>query len=228
MTDVLGEALLDYYNNPKISKLWVHNKYGKKEEMPVKQYFRGANEMPDMELIALQNCKGKVLEIGAGAGSHTLELQDKGFDVTALDLSEKAAEVMKLRGVKKIIQQDIFTYEADRFDTLLLLMNGIGLTTNLSRLKQFLQHVKKLLLPSGQLIFDSSDIAYLYEGNIPEKENYYGEILYSYKYKKQQSAWFTWLYIDQRTLTEMALKEGWKTEILFEDEYDQYLARLIL
>lgn len=226
MNDVLGQSISDYYNKRPLSKLWIHNKYGKKEEMPIATYFRNAAQMPDLELIALQNCAGKVLDIGAGAGSHALELQEKGIDVTALEISSKAAEVMKQRGVDKIVQQDIFTFESDRFDTLLLLMNGIGLTGNITGLKQFLQHSKKLLQPSGQLIFDSSDVAYLYDHNLPEMDHYYGEIVYLYEYKKQKTDWFTWLYIDQKTLAETAAGEGWKTEILFVDEYDQYLARL--
>lgn len=228
MNDVLGQAIWDFYNKQPSGKLWIHNKYGKKEEMPIATYFRGSADMPDLESIALQNCTGKVLDIGAGAGSHALLLQEKGIDVTALEISEKAAAVMKLRGVEKIVQKDIFSFHAAAFDTLLLLMNGIGLTGNISGLKQFLQHARKLLHPSGQLIFDSSDVAYLYDDNIPEMDHYYGEIRYRYEYKKQKTEWFTWLYVDQQTLTKIASDEGWNTEILFMDEYDQYLARLVL
>jgi SAM-dependent methyltransferase len=226
MNDVLGWAISDFHNKQSPGKLWIHNKYGRKEEMPVATFFRGALEMPDLELIALQNSTGKVLDVGAGAGSHALLLQDKSIDVTALEISEKAAAVMKQRGVEKVVQEDIFTFESDRFDTLLLLMNGIGLTENLSRLRQFLIHAKGLLQPSGQLILDSSDVAYLYENNIPDIDHYYGEIMYQYEYKKQKSDWFTWLYIDQKTLTKTAAEEGWNTEILFVDEFDQYLAKL--
>ena len=135
---------------------------------------------------------------------------------------------MKLRGVKNIVVQDIFTFENARFDTLLLLMNGIGLTGNLPELRQFLQRAKKLLLAGGQLLFDSSDVAYLYEGNMLPSNNYYGEIMYQYEYKKQKTDWFSWLYIDHKTLTDIANEEGWKTEILFKDPYDQYLAKLIV
>ena len=228
MNDVLGQALLDYFNHDVGQKLWIHNTYGKKEEMPVKTYFREVNEMPDLELIALQNCRGKVLDIGAGAGSHSLELQSKGFDVTALEISANAVEVMNRRGVEKIIQEDIFSFEKDKFDTLLLLMNGIGLTANMPGLERFLEHAKNLINLAGQLIFDSSDIAYLYDHKIPKMSNYYGEISYSYQYKKQKTDWFTWLYIDQQTLLATAAKIGWNAEILFIDEYDQYLAKLWL
>ncbi|MGI8635546.1 MAG: class I SAM-dependent methyltransferase, partial [Segetibacter sp.] len=223
---VLGQAISDFYNKQSVSKLWIHNKYGKREEMPIATYFRDAEQMPNLELIALQNCHGKVLDIGAGAGSHALELQDKGFDVTALEISEKAAQVIRHRGVEKIIQQDIYSFHTGQFDTLLLLMNGIGLTGSISRLRQFLQHAKKLLYPSGQLIFDSSDVAYLYDNNIPQIDHYYGEIMYRYEYKKQKTDWFSWLYIDQKTLSKIAWEEGWSNEILFVDEFDQYLAKL--
>ena len=228
MNDILGQAINDFYLKRSPSKLWIHNKYGLKEEMPVKIYFRDVKEMPDLELVALENCTGKVLDIGAGAGSHALVLQKKGIDVTALEVSPKAAEVMTLRGVKSIVEEDIFKFEEGRFDTLLLLMNGIGLTGTLAGLRMFLGHVKKLLNQDGQLIFDSSDVAYLYEGNLPDGENYYGEIMYQYEYKKQKTDWFTWLYIDRHKLEQIANEEGWKMEILFEDEYDQYLAKLVL
>lgn len=226
MTDVLGTALYDYYTRTFKGKLWIHNKYGPKEEMPVSIFFRKPKDLPDLELVALQSCKGKVLDIGAGAGSHALFLQKEGLDVTALDISPKAAEVMKLRGVKSIVEKDVFQFEESTFDTLLLLMNGIGLTGKIERLKAFFQHAKRLLKTGGQILFDSSDVAYLYNGNLPKNETYYGEIMYQYEYKKQKTDWFTWLYIDKKLLTSIAKEEGWQTEILYEDEFDQYLVRL--
>lgn len=226
MNDVLGQALYDYFTGALRNKLWIHNKYGAKEEMPVSIYFRNEEEMPDLELVALQNCSGKVLDIGAGAGSHALLLQQKGTNVIALEISPKAAEVMKLRGVAAIVEQNIFEFEAECFDTLLLLMNGIGLTGSIGMLKSFLRHAKKLLAPGGRLIFDSSDVAYLYEGEQLTMDCYYGEIMYQYEYKKQRTDWFSWLYIDKYKLIQVAGEEGWETEILFEDEFDQYLVRL--
>jgi len=199
--------------------------------MPVNVYFREAEEMPELEWVALQKCRGKILDIGAGAGSHALVLQQMGHEITALDSSPKAAEIMKLRGVKKIIRQDFFDLpdpgllpvEAGSFDTLLLMMNGIGLAGTLEGLRHFFAQARKLISPGGQLLFDSSDIAYLYEGKIPEMDNYYGEILYQYEYRKQRSDWFGWLFIDKNKLAEIACEEGWSTKLLFEDGYDQYL-----
>jgi SAM-dependent methyltransferase len=225
MKDVLGQALWDYYHNLKPGKLWIHNKYGQKEEMPVETYFRDEEHMPELELTALKQCKGKVLDIGAGAGSHALLLQQR-LDVTSLEISTAAVELMKLRGVAKVINENIFEFSQEKFDTLLLLMNGIGLTGTIPMLRQFLQHAKRLVKKNGQLIFDSSDVAYLFDEKPRDGEPYYGEISYQYEYKKQKTEWFKWLYIDEETLATIANEEGWNIEKLFVDEYDQYLVKL--
>jgi SAM-dependent methyltransferase len=226
MGDILGQAIWDYYHKNKPAKLWIHNTYGPKEEMPVRVYFRNGGDMPPLELMALAQCNGTVLDVGAGAGSHALFLQAQGLDVTAMDISAKAAQVMAARGVAKVVQADIFLYNEKKYDTLLLLMNGIGLAGSITKLRIFLRHAKNLLLPGGQLVFDSSDIAYLYEGNLPDNGIYYGELAYEYAYKGQKSGWFNWLYIDKATLIKTAAVEGWETEILFDDGADQYLAKL--
>jgi SAM-dependent methyltransferase len=225
MKDILGQALMDYYQYGPGGKLWVNNKYGKREEMPVKVYFRDITDMPDLEWMALQQCRGKILDIGAGAGSHALALQQLGQDVTALDISPLSAAVMDQRGVKKVLRQDFFLLSSGTYDTLLLMMNGIGLAGNPDGLRKFFTGARRRLRPGGQLLFDSSDIAYLYKGNPPQGPDYYGAIDYQYEYKHRQSDWFQWLFIDRQTLSTIAAKEGWETEILFDNNRDQYLAR---
>ncbi len=226
--DIYGRALQDFFVGETAHQLWINNNYGEPEEMPVEVFFRGEAEMPEAEMLALNSCRGSILDIGAGVGSHTLILQQRGFNVSGLEVSAGAASIMQKRGVKTVLQQDIFQYKTEKFDTLLLLMNGIGLTQNLAGLELFLQHAKTLLLPGGQLIFDSSDIAYLYE-DLPQPENkYYGEISYQYQYKNQKGNWFNWLYIDQKTLLKTASANGFNTAFLYEDELDLYLARLTL
>lgn len=227
MKDILGQAITDYYNYERTHILWVHDEHGPKVEMPVATYFRREEQMPELEQKALDACRGKVLDIGAGAGSHSLALQDRGLTVTALDISPMAVAIMQQRGVEQALSKDIFLYQEERYDTLLLLMNGIGLAGNIPGLRRLLNHARTLLLPGGQLLFDSSDVAYLYEEDLPVLDHYYGEIKCRYEYKKQKTEWFTWLYIDPKTLTLIATDEGWQVEILFEDDQDQYLARLV-
>ena len=226
--DVLGTALYEYYFGKRGGKLWIINQFGPREEMPVAMYFRQYGDMPELEQTALQHCKGGVLDIGAGAGSHALWLQQKGHAVTAMDISAKAVEVMQHRGVVNALNENIFDYQGAKFDTLLLLMNGIGLANTTTGLKRFLQHARQLLHPDGQLLFDSSDVDYIYEGKPLPKQHYYGEIAYRYQYKKLKTDWFTWLYIDKKSLKQMAVTEGYVAKILAEDEYGQYLVRLKL
>ncbi|HEY9196100.1 MAG TPA: class I SAM-dependent methyltransferase, partial [Mucilaginibacter sp.] len=126
MKDILGQAIYDHYHQNPPHKLWINNQYGPREEMPVETYFRDEDDMPDLEWHALNECRGTVLDIGAGAGSHALLLQERGFDVTALEISALAAGVMQARGVNKVVIADVFEYRDSRYDTLLLLMNGIG------------------------------------------------------------------------------------------------------
>jgi SAM-dependent methyltransferase len=227
MVDALGQAIFDHYHQSEPSKLWIHNQYGPKEEMPVNTFFRDADDMPDLEFFAISECRGKVLDIGAGAGSHSLLLQDRGVDVTAIDISPLAVQVMQERGVNNAFEADIYSYQPGSFDTLLLLMNGIGLAGDLEGLKTLLKHLKSLLNHGGQILFDSSDLSYLYEGN-PPQDRYYGEIAYQYQYKQLKTDWFKWLYIDEQTLTQIANEEGFDVNVLVEDEYDQYLVRLTL
>ena len=238
MKDVLGQAIMDYHRGTFEGKLWVNNMYGPKEEMPVTVYFRNIDEMPEIEWVAVQESRGRILDIGAGAGSHALALQDMDKDVTALEISPLSATVMKERGVRQILCQDFFMLgpggaavpvpdsPADNtYDTLLLMMNGIGLAGTLVGLRRFFRHARGLLRPGGQLLFDSSDIAYLYKGHPPKEGDYYGEIWYQYAYRRQRSEWFKWLFIDRVTLAGIAAEEGWTTDIICEDDKDQFLAR---
>lgn len=225
--DIFGLALTDFYKNGVAETLWLHNSYDTPEEMPIDIFFRNGEEMPDLEHKALTVCYGKTLDVGAGVGSHSLLLQAYGVDVTAIDISADAVKIMHERGVKKAFQQDIFL-ATQKYDTLLFLMNGIGLTGTLSGFIDFLEKAKSLINPDGQLIFDSSDIAYLYEGLPKPANNYYGEVSYQYEYKNQKGNSFNWLYLDQETLIQIAAENGWQCEIIFDDGEDQYLARVTL
>jgi SAM-dependent methyltransferase len=224
--DVFGSALTDQFLHGKADTLWLHNSYAEPEEMPLDIFFRMEEEMPELEHIAMELCRGKILDIGAGAGSHALTLQRLQKDVTALDISDMAVRIMKERGVKNAVSADISMFEGERFDTLLLLMNGIGLTGSLEGFKQFLHRARSLLLENGQLIFDSSDISYLYEDIELPGNHYFGEVAYQYEYRGQKGEWFNWLYLDPNTLTSTAEACGWSCEILFDDGEDQYLAKL--
>jgi len=222
--DLLGQVLVDFYNG-KGSALLINNKYGDPEEMPVEVFFREKEDLTDLEKAAISHCKGNILDVGAGAGAIALMLQDS-FEVTAIESSEGASQVMKALEVRNGITGDVFDYAGENYDTLLLLMNGIGIVGRLDNLQKSLIHFAEMLNPDGQILLDSSDISYLYEGEDKPANKYFGQLTYQYAYKNQIGDWFDWLYVDFDTLSEHAEKAGLQAELLIQDENDQYLARL--
>lgn len=227
--DVFGKALKDFYQIGKADKLILHNSYAEAEEMPVDYFFRDDEDMPELELSALHLCKGKILDVGAAVGSHALFLQAFNVDVTATDISKTAVDIMKKRGVKHAIVGDILNFKSEeKYDTILMLMNGIGLTGSLPIFEKFIREAKSLLNAEGQILFDSSDISYLYEDLPRPTDKYFGEVSYQYEYKGQKGDWFNWIYIDKATIVKIAEANGWQAEILLEDGEDQFLVRLSL
>ena len=223
--DVAGQALLDYFVHGKADPLLLHTSYGTVEEMPVDWFFRCEQDFPELEYYALSLCQGKVLDVGAGVGSHALYLQSQAVNVTALEVAAISAGIMKKRGVNKVINAAYQDLPSAKYDTLLLLMNGIGLVGTLAGLKDFLRQAPSRFSQGGQLIFDSSDIAYLYEEDLPT-DRYYGELRYRYEYRGQRGEWFPWLYVDADTLLTIAHAEGWHGQVVYEEDTGQYLVRL--
>lgn len=224
--DVQGKAMLDYFLGKEKLKLKLHTSYGETERMPVDVFFREKEDFTKLEKLALKNCRGEVLDVGAGAGSFCMALQEEGQRVYALEISSLCCKVMWQRGVDKIYEGDIWAFGESKFDTLLLMMNGLGLAGSLEQLPLFLTKLKELLLPGGQIICDSSDISYMYEQGQKPADRYYGEIDYCYEYEGEKGDWFSWLYVDADTLARHCTALGLKLEIIYKNRFDQYLARI--
>ncbi|MDF4221456.1 methyltransferase domain-containing protein [Maribacter sp. M208] len=230
--DILGTALLDYQNGNYTEDITTHSSLQEEDVLPLPYMFRTFEEMPELEQKALQLCKGEVLDIGCGAGSHSLYLQEKGFSVIGLDASKGATEVSAIRGLKNIAHTELLNYEGDKFDTILILMNGVGLAGTLAGLDQFFTKLKSLLKDNGQILLDSSDIIYMFENDedggywIPDNVNYYGEVNFSMEYKNEKSELFPWLYVDYNTLQRAANYNNLTCELVMEGEHYDYLARL--
>lgn len=224
MKDLFGQALLDFHQKINTTPLLLHNEYGPPEKIPLERFFQ--NEYTDLENFALDQVKGCILDIGAATGRHALHLQNQGHDVTAMDISIGCSTIMNDIGIKKIITGDIYTYEDQKYDTIMMLMNGIGIAGSLEGLEKLLLHLKFIITTTGQLILDSSNISYLYEDNPLPMNKYFGELSYQYEYKGVLGNSFNWLYIDTNKLTEIANSTGWICQIIYEDETDAYLARL--
>ena len=229
----------DKVKTKKADRLRVFSPMFEEDEIPLATLFRKYEDMPEIERKALDMAKGKTLDVGAGAGCHSLILQEKGIDVTAIDISPLSVEAMKERGVKKVFEQDFFELDSQqhvftlegKYDTILMLMNGIGIVGTLERMPAFFRQLDKILAPGGQVLCDSSDISYVFEDengmiDIPNEMDYYGEHSFRMQYKDTISEPFDWLYIDANTLKEKAAKNGYVAEMVTEGDHYDYLARI--
>ena len=226
----MGSAIKAYFEKGRAAKLRVFSPMFDEDEIPVKMLFRKENEMPSIERKALSMARGRTLDVGAGAGCHSLVLQQRGVDVTAIDISPLAVETMKLRGVKEVRQQDFFEVD-ECFDTILMLMNGIGIVGRLQRMPLFFRLLDRILAPGGQLLCDSSDICYVFENEdgemlFPEGDGYYGELTYQMQYDDVKGETFPWFYIDDETLRACAEACGYQVEVVQQGKHYDYLARI--
>lgn len=237
MKDLFGKAILDYQTNNNPMPLVTETNISEADDMDVAYLFRSYNEMPKLEKKALQLSKGKILDVGCGAGSHSLYLQnEKKLEVTPIDISENAIQACQLRGLKKAKVQNILDMDSnlhpnDKFDTILLLMNGTGIFETLPKTSRYLQKLKSLLTPNGQILIDSSDIIYMFDEDVDGSKwipahGYYGELTFTITYKNQTEVPFPWLYLDYNTLQNAAFANGLQCELMEEGDHFDYLARL--
>ncbi len=228
--DPMGRAIADYHATGKASRLRVFSPMFDEDEIPVETLFRPLDGMPAVEQKALELACGDILDVGAGAGCHSLALQRMGKHVTAIDISPLAVATMRERGVADVREQDFFTLDG-HYDTILMLMNGIGIVGSLSRMPAFFMQVDRLLAPDGQLLCDSSDICYIFEDedgiiDLTGIDGYYGELTYQMQYKGVKGEPFPWLFIDPETLHEQAQAHGFACEVASRGSHYDYLARI--
>lgn len=232
----MGQALLAYWSGRTTARILTWSDIEGWDELPAAYLFRDFDQMPQLEQIALEMIRGRVLDLGAGAGSHALYLQQKGFDVYALDRSPGAAEVMQKRGLRQIWCGDFWDSPVPDHippvDTLLALMNGAGLSGGYRQLVPWLKRLRSWLRPGGQLLLDSADVLYLFS-DVPGgqymdlSKSYYGDCSYRMKYGHARCQAFGWLFVDYPRLAEAAIAAGFTPELIYAGKEEEYLARLL-
>ncbi len=229
--DPMGRAISDYYSTGKAAKLRVLSSMFYEDEIPVATLFRQFKDMPALEQKMFALAKGRILDVGAGSGCHSVEFMQRGHDVVAIDISELSVKVMKERGIDARLVNIFDETFNEKFDTMIMAMNGIGIVGKTERMDEFFRCAKRLLNPSGEILLDSSDIRYVFENedgslDIDLAAGYYGEVDFSMRYKNIKGETFDWLYIDFDTLSYYANENGFNCEKCLEGEHYDYLARL--
>lgn len=229
--DPMGLAIMDYHKNGKADVLRVFSSDFDEDEIPVADLFREYEEMPLIERAALDLSEGAILDVGAGSGCHSLALMKMGKQVTAIDISPLSVQVMRERGIDARTVNFYDESYREKFDTVLMLMNGTGIIGNLDNMPVFFDRIRQFLRPGGSLLIDSSDLRYLFEEEdgslmIDLADDYYGQLDYQMQYKDVLGEPFDWLYVDFDTLAYHAEESGFNAELIEEGEHFDYLARL--
>jgi SAM-dependent methyltransferase len=229
----LGEALVAFQEGEELAELIVRRDDGFATPLPLRHFFREPAAFSPLEIEALARCAGRVLDVGAGSGLHSIALQQRGLAVTAIDILPRAVQVMARRGVADARCADFFTFSDDPFDTILLLGHGVGMVGDLDGLQRFLAHAGTLLTDDGQMLLDSLDVritddprhlAY-HEAN-RRAGRFIGETRLQLEHAGRAGAWCAWLHIDEHTLNDVAVGAGWLCETLLSDARGEYVARL--
>lgn len=229
MKDVFGKALLDFQDGNYTEDIITSTSISDNDILPIPYLFRSYAEMPKIEQKALQLANGKILDVGCGAGSHSLFLQKKGLDVKSIDISEAAINVCNLRGLNNAKLLNVID-EKESFDSILLLMNGSGVFQSLTQTPYYLNHLKNLLNEGGQILIDSSDIKYMYQDEDggywkDANNNYYGELDYTVSYKGESES-FIWMYLDFENLKTACKLVDLHCELILQGEHFDFLARI--
>ncbi len=231
--DIFGVAITDYFETGIPNSITVKSNEFDDDEIPIPYLFRTFTQMPKIEQKALDLSFGKILDVGCGAGSHSLYLQnEKKLTVTAIDTSAGAIKICQKRGITTTLNEDFYEHKGS-YDTILLLMNGSGIIGTLNNFTSFFNKLKSLLNPNGQILIDSSDLIYLFENEngeywVDAAQGYYGEMQYQLEYKNITSQKFDWLYLDYNTLQRAAIFNNFTCELIYEGEHYDYLAKLTL
>lgn len=227
--DPHGAALLDCFRGNRGATLTCHQD-GERDDVPAAFWFR--KTFDPLEALALDLCRGHVLDVGAGTGVHALALQDRRIKVTAIDIVPECVTIMRARGVCTTICADMLEVTG-RFDTILCLCNGLDKVGTLAALPRFLEHARTLVERGGQLVADSFDLRV---GASPERlaalarreasGRYFGEVDLRFEYGGLRGAPFSALHVDYPTLARAAERAGWRSELVREAN-GHYLARAI-
>lgn len=222
----LGKALRDHLDSGVGRTVDVSRSDGLFYSIETEEFFSLKGRLLDLDETALAAARGRILDVGAGAGRHALALQELGCEVVAVDISPLCVEVMRARGVNQAHVADVFSIGGERdlggFDTVLFLMQSIGIAGSLFGLEQLLDLLRPIVRPGGQLLLDSSPLL-----RVPGDSSDLSEgIDVSFAYEGYRGKSFSWLYLDETMLGEVAIRRGWNMEILGRTSASEYLARL--
>lgn len=228
----LAAALLDHHQTGRPRRVEATRADGASFEIETEEYFTLDGTLAALDELALDRCRGRVLDVGAGAGRHALALEARGLEVVAIDVSPLAVSLCRKRGVRDARVCDVMRLDSadvlGQFDTLFFGMQTIGVAGGVETLGRLLERLTSVLHSGGEIIVDSSELRDAWEGDDTDTTPGRGEIVLSTRYRGWHGAAFPWLYLSESDLRAVAADAGFEMETLGRVDSGEFLAALRL
>jgi SAM-dependent methyltransferase len=230
--DAYGQEMWAYYNGREGFEI-VERDDGYIDATSPKIYFSEYENWPLIEQKAMEFVKGRVLDIGCGAGRHSLYLQKKGFDVLGIDNSLLAIKVCKLRGLKKarVMSIEDVNFDPNSFDTIIMMGNNFGLFGGFKKARRLLKRFRKMTSEKALIIAETRDP---YKTDNPAHLEYHrlnkergrmgGQVRIRVRFGKYATKWFDYLMVSKEEMEEILNGTGWEVEEFIDSVDSQYIA----
>jgi len=231
--DAFGMALYDYVQGNNDCEIIIERDDGYIDVEDKRVYFLESKDWHHIYREAMRHVKGRVLDIGCGAGRHSLYLQDIGFDVVGIDISPLAVEACRLRGLKdaKVVSIHEADIELGRFDTILMLGNNFGLFGSYSGAKSLLKKFHDITFDHARIIAETNDpyqttnpLHLEYQERNRKRKRMSGQIRLRARYKQYSTPWFDYLMVSKPEMEKIINGTGWKISQYIESDPSHYIA----
>ena len=198
-----------------------------------KEYFNEYKRWPLYEKKAMRYARGRVLDIGSGAGRHSLYLQGKGLDVLGIDNSPLAIEVCRLRGLKnaEVVPINQISSRLGIFDTVLMMGNNFGLFGSFEGARRLLKKLSRITSENGRIIASTNDV---YNTDNPAHLSYHelnrkrgrmaGQIRLKIRYKQYATPWFDYLMVSKEEMENILDGTDWEVSRFIDSDNSVYIA----
>ncbi len=232
--DAFGQEMWACYRGERTSEIVERDDgYFEASQYGPKMYFLEYEDWPIFERKAMEFVKGRVLDIGCGAGRHSLHLQKNGLNALGIDSSPLAIKICKLRGLKKakVMPIEEVKFKPDSFDTIIMMGNNFGLFGSFKKARRLLKKFHKMTSKNGLIIASTRDT---YKTENPEHLEYHrlnkkrgrmgGQLRIRVRFRKYVGRWFDYLIVSKKEMQEILKGPGWKIKEFIDSDNSEYIA----